>query len=358
MGIKQKLLTVSEREDGGRTAYDRFDYQTAWGISKLLDLHTAGKNYAVGFEFHDDVVSLDDAEDPNKVIFYQVKTKETGSWSFARIANRNSVKGIKQASFAGKMYDNFMRFGASVERLVFVSNQPLPEVIIVHGESSFSSAEKDKLENFVTKLSEEAAGFKDPEHTSLFFFAFSEFNLSGYEDAILGRIASFLANEIGPHVPPKPFALMLNDYCRRRSKKLADFSSFEELKASKFVTRAEVMQWLTHVRDQHERRPDWGGVATQLSLDFIAKAKIQREWSNYEVTLRARPNVATLAMSERLRKLIDDAIYGDDAGIADLVAFVDAISLWPKLSYERGRRTPTTILSKRSYSTSSAHDFQ
>ncbi|MER9426032.1 DUF4297 domain-containing protein [Mesorhizobium sp. M0317] len=325
MGVKEKLLTVDEREDGGRTAYERFDYQTAWGISKLLDLHDAGLNYAVGFEFHDDVVSLDDADDPTKVIFYQVKTKQTGNWSFARIANRTTVKGVKQASFAGKMYDNFLRFGAVVERLVFVSNQPLPEVILVHGENGFSLAEKEKLKKFIAKLSEEAGGFKDPEHTSLFFFAFSELNLAGYENAILGRIASFLANGVGSHIPPKPFALMLNDYCRRRSKKLADFSSFDELKASKFVTRAEVTQWLTHICGQHERRPDWGSVSNQLNLPFIEKTKIQREWSAYEVAMRARPNAATVAMNERLRKLIDDTIDGADAGMEDLVAFVDAV---------------------------------
>ena len=325
MGVREKLLTVGEREDGGRTAYDRFDYQTAWGISKLLDLHDAGKNYAIGFEFHDDIVSLDDAEDPTKVIFYQVKTKENGNWSFSLIANRATANGVKQASFAGKMYDNFLRFGAEVERIVFVSNQPLPAISLVHGEIGFSSAEKKKRQKFVTKLSEEAAGFKDPEHTNLFFFAFSELNLTGYEHAILGRIASFLANELGPHIPPKPFALMLNDYCRRRSKKLADFSSFDELKASKFVTRAEVVHWLNHVHNQHERRSDWGNVSIQLNLPFIEKTKIQREWSAYEVAMRARPNAATVAMNERLRKLINDTIDTADAGMKDLVAFVDTL---------------------------------
>lgn len=63
MGVKDTLLAVSQREEGGRTAYDRFDYQTAWGVSKLLELHNAGTNYAVAFEFHDD------ANEPEKAIF-------------------------------------------------------------------------------------------------------------------------------------------------------------------------------------------------------------------------------------------------------------------------------------------------
>ena len=68
LSVKDSLLTVSQREEGGRTAYDRFDYQTAWGLSRLLDLHGTGKNYAVAFEFHDDIVSLDDADAPTRAI--------------------------------------------------------------------------------------------------------------------------------------------------------------------------------------------------------------------------------------------------------------------------------------------------
>ncbi|HWU16493.1 MAG TPA: dsDNA nuclease domain-containing protein [Devosia sp.] len=322
MGVKQTLLAVSQREEGGRTAYDRFDYQTAWGVSKLLDLHDAGKNYAVAFEFHDDIISLDDADAPAKAIFYQVKTKKSGNWSFAQITSRPSNKGGEpKGSFAGKMFDNFIRFGAVVEKLVFVSNQPLPDIIVVHGERDFSAAEKTKLEKFVTSLAAEASGFKDPEHTSLFFFAFSDLNLSNYENAVLGRISDFLEQELGGHIPAKPFALMLNDYCRRRSKALADFSSFEELKASKFVTRGDMSKWLSQIRDQHERRPEWGSIAGDLSLPFAEKTKIERAWREYEVALRARQNAATIAMTERLRTPIDAAIEQVD----DLVALIDAV---------------------------------
>lgn len=327
MGVKDTLLVVSQREEGGRTAYDRFDYQTAWGVSKLLDLHDVGANYAVAFEFHDDIISLDDANEPEKAIFYQVKTKKAGNWSFAQIASRTTKNGVQQASFAGKMYDNFTRFGAVVERLVFVSNQPLPEIIVVHGEKDFAAADKAKLEKFVKSLASEAAGFKDPEHTSLFFFAFSDLNLSNYENAVLGRISDFLEQEVGGHIPPKPFALMLNDYCRRKSKALADFSSFEELKASKFITRGDMSKWLSQIRDQHERRPEWSSVAGDLHMPFAEKTKIERAWRDYEITIRARPNAATIAMTERMSVCINAAIDN----VEDLVALIDAVFAEAKL---------------------------
>lgn len=321
MSVKNSLLTTAQREEGGRTAYDRFDYQTAWGVSKLLDLHESGKNYALAFEFHDDLISLDDADRPAKVIFYQVKTRQTGNWSFKKMTSRTTKNGVKQASYAGKMFDNFVRFGAVVERLVFVSNQPLPEVMVVHGQKNFSSADKLKLEKFVTNLANEVSGFKDPEHTSLFFFAFSDLNLSNYEHAIIGRISEFLEQELGDHIPAKPFALMLNDYCRRRSKAIADCTSFDQLKASKFVTRTDMSKWLTQIRDQHEQRPEWGSVARELNLPFTERTMIERAWKEYEVTIRSRPNAATIAMSQRMQTRIDAAIGSVD----DLVSLIDAV---------------------------------
>ena len=320
--IKDTLLTVPQREEGGRTAYDRFDYQTAWGLSRLLELHEGGQNYAVAFEFHDDVVSLDDADDPNSAIFYQVKTRESGNWSFARITSRASSKAGKKPSFAGKMFDNFVRFGATVEKLAFVSNQPLPDVIAVHGEKQFSGADKAKLEKFVAALAAESPGFKDDEHTSLFFFVFSDLNLTSYEKTIVGRIAEFLDSELGSHIPVRPFALALNDHCRKRSKSLADLSDFEQLKSSKFVTKADMIKWLSQARDQHESRPEWTAIAGDLKIPFPDKVKVERAWREYEILLRSRSNAATIAFTEKVRSIVDPALDAaeDYAGLIDVAS--------------------------------------
>jgi len=305
MSVKDDLLAVPEREHGGQTAYDRFDFQTAWGVSRLIDLHAAGTNYAIAFEFHDDVVMLDDADAPSQAIFYQVKTKSSGNWSFAQITSRKKVKEQLKASYAGKMYDNFVKFGANVEKLAFVSNQPFPEVLVVHGEEKFSKAKQKELKKFISKMSLEIPEFKDPDHTSLFFFVFSELNLTNYDQAILGKIANFLEEEIGDHIPPKPFALTLNEMCRRKSKRLANFKSFEELKGSKFITRAEILKWLTQAKDLHEQRPEWSSVASDVSGSLLEKTMLERGWRAYEIELRSRPNSAALAITERIAIIVD-----------------------------------------------------
>lgn len=322
MSIKNALLTIPQREEGGRTAYDRFDYQTAWGLSHLLDLHQAGKNYAVAFEFHEDIVSLDGAEEPSSATFYQVKTKETGNWSFAKITTRFSSKTGKTPSFAGRLFDNVIRFGATVEKLAFVSNQPLPDVIAVHGEKGFSVSEATKLKRFVAALTAESPEFNDDEHTSLFFFVFSHLNLTSYENTVVGQITEFLDSELGSHIPTKPFALALNDHCRKRSKKLADLSDFEQLRSSKFVTRADMVKWLSQAQDQHDSRPEWASIAAELEGPFADKVKIERAWREYEMLLRSRANAATIAFTEKLRSVIDAAV--EDA--ADYASLIEAVA--------------------------------
>jgi len=328
VGVKEFLTHVPEREKGGQTALDRFDYQTAWGVSRLLDLHEKGANYAVAFEFHDDIVALDDADEPSSAIFYQVKTRETGNWSFARITQRPSSNGIKKSSFAGKMFDNCVRFGATVERLVFVSNQPLPEVIVVHGEEKFSSAEKAKLEKFVKTISEEVDGYDDNVHTALFFFVFSDLNLTNYQNTVIGRITEFLESELGTDIPPKTFALTLNDFCRKRSKALADLENFEALKASKFVTRANMMKWLTQARDHHSHRPDWKTASDDLTVSFKDKVGIHGAWREYETLVRSRTNAATVAFVQELHDVVHVGVdqADDKMHLLDIV-FIRAKSL-------------------------------
>lgn len=322
MRIKDTLLTIPQREEGGRTAYDRFDYQTAWGLSRLLELHNGGHNYAVAFEFHDDVVSLDDADNPSRATFYQVKTRESGNWSFTKITSRTSSKAGKKPSFAGKMFDNFVRFGANVEKLAFVSNQPLPDVIAVHGEKQFSASDKAKLQKFVSALAAESPEFKDSEHTSLFFFVFSDLNLTSYESTVIGRIAEFLDSELGSHIPPRPFALALNDHCRKRSKSLAKLSNFEQLKSSKFITKADMLKWLSQARNQHESQPEWASIAGDLKVPFSDKVKIERAWREYQILLRSRSNAATIAFTKNVRSIIDPALED----VADYAGLINAVS--------------------------------
>ncbi len=256
MKLIDEMLTVPERETSGTTALDRFDYQTAWGLAKVMKLHRGDTEYAVAFEFHDDIVELDDADDPALATFYQLKTLKSGAWTLKKIVYRESSGGGKsrKPSFAGKMFDNVKRFGSSVDRLVFVSNQACSELGDDYKDFPFISAPKEKLAEFTIAMKAEDAGFQDA-HVPLFYFSYSDLSLGSYGRTLMADVAEFVRDELGlEDVNSRTFGLMLVDECRKRSKRLADLADFTALKGAKLITRNDMNGWLAVLKGRHTQR--------------------------------------------------------------------------------------------------------
>ncbi|MGR9449141.1 dsDNA nuclease domain-containing protein [Rhizobium leguminosarum] len=306
------LLNVAERENGGRTAYDRFDFQTAWGISKVIGLHQAGTNYAVGFEFHDDLVELDDADAPTTAVFYQMKSLDSGHWTLSRILDRPVAGKTKQtlkSSIAGKMFDNIKRFGAVVGKLVMVSNQPLSEVGARYEEVPLATLEQADVAKFVTAMKLECRGFKELDHLGYFHYEQCRLGLGSYEDAVFGQVGMLL-HERNIDARPIPFTLHLVNEGRRRSKKLAQIKNFEELKRSKFMTRQQVDGWLTQLDNETSYRPSWESASRHLHLDHSREAALSREWHSYMAEKKRRWSAATLEMASEVKTKVAPIVDG------------------------------------------------
>ncbi|AUW43864.1 hypothetical protein CUJ84_Chr003528 [Rhizobium leguminosarum] len=302
--IIEDLLTVPERENGGRTAYDRFDFQTAWGLMKVISLHSSGAEYAVAFEFHDDIAELDSLSAPTRLSFYQVKTTKSPSWSLAKISQRTKSGETRKPSYAGKMFDNVERFGSTVDKVVFVSNRPLSEMSSELTEAPFSAAEKAKLDKFITALGIECSGFKSTDHLPLFHFSDCGLHLDTYDQTLLGIVTKFLDDAIGSGIDSRAFNFILVDECRQRSKKLADLTGIDELRKSKFLTRADITGKLESFQKRRQHRPDWNSVASYLNLPFAQAARIEREWRNYEMSRFERPYASGLEFADAVKNIV------------------------------------------------------
>lgn len=304
MKLIEEMLTIPEREIGGTTALDRFDYQTAWGLAKVMALHSRNANYAVAFEFHDDIVELDNFDDPKKAVFYQVKTRKSGNWTFKRILDRETSKDkkSKKPSFAGKMFDNAKRFGDAADKLVFVSNQACSELGDDYKDFAFVSAAKEKVEEFKAAMKEEDSSFHDG-YVRLFYFSYSDLNLGSYHRALMQDVSDFVQEQLGiEEANTKAFGYMLVEECRKRSKKLADLTDFEALKRSKFVTRSDMNSWLAILRDKYARRADWASVAPYIS-DHITARDLRSDWDKYDVERRRRFGASALKFQSQVRRI-------------------------------------------------------
>ena len=285
-----------------------------------MKLHAGTSNYAVAFEFHDDVVSLDNADSPAAATFYQLKTKKTGNWTLKQIAYRKSgAKGSKEPSFAGKMFENVKRFESAVGALFFVSNQACSDLGDNHGDYSFSCAKAEKLKEFTDLLSAEDVRFK-PDEVGMFNFSYSDLQLGSYDRTILADIAEFVTDQTGiSEANFRSFGLMLNDECRKRSKKLSDVGDFSSLLSSKFITRANMTHWLTVFKDQYTRRVEWSDVAPYIP-DHVRARSIHAQLEKYETVRRQRIGVAALKFQNKVREIALSKVKSSGA----LLEIIDA----------------------------------
>lgn len=335
MGVIGDLLAVKEAEHGGETAFDRLDFQTSWGIARLIELHSepGRRPYAIAFEFHDDIAEVDDPASPSFLRLYQLKTKKSGNWTLAAIARpERNPKGAPKPSFAGRMHANLGKFGRLAEKAVFVSNRPLSEAKGAAGEFALTGAELKQLTSFLTALKAEIATFSEADDLPRLRFLDCGLHLDTYDRTVIGQIALFLANEIGGDVDAKRFYLTLGFECRARSKRLADLSSIEDLVASKFVTRDDVEADLERIRVARLRRPVWEDVGRQLSQSHAVERELRDAWREYELIRIARATPATRklidGMRDRINPIIDPAaslMEGAVAAAAVIRADLEAI---------------------------------
>lgn len=300
-----RLLEVEDEEHGGETAFERLDFQTCWGIARVIELHAAPGRppYAVAFEFHEDIAEVDSVASPSFLRLYQLKTKKRGGWTLASISRPGKEGGKASPSHVGRMHANLRKFDGLAEKTVFVSNQPLSEAKGARGEFSLNTADAKALKKFLDAVVLERPDFSEADDLPRLRYLDSGLHIETYRKTVIGQIALFLATEIGGDVDAKQFFLTLGFECLERSKHFADLNSITDLVASKFVTREDIAADLERIRVGRIRRPRWDDVAPRLGLHHAEERSLREAWLEYELIKIARPSSAmrNLVTSVRLQ---------------------------------------------------------
>lgn len=123
-------------EAGGEHNNEGVDFSRYWAMSRLLEMEEAGaSDYAIIFEFLQDVLILNSPSTPSQATLYQIKKKEKGSWSRSELCSQKShgiratdkqskskrSKALKAQSALGKLYLATERVPTNVTG-VFLSN--------------------------------------------------------------------------------------------------------------------------------------------------------------------------------------------------------------------------------------------
>lgn len=249
MDLKTEIVRKKPREKAGAHTGSMYTFQKHWGMCKLLELHRIGKDYAVVFEYHDDILVFDSSTKPKYVSFFQVKGKTTnGNWTLGKLLER---KPPTANSILGKMYINRVNFSDSVESINFVSNAPYSFHLVSEGKAtSCPSTGCSKLHSSVIKkifetLKEEHGIDSDDGFVNQTFFLSADIDIRNQEDSPKARLIEAL-EEGFPGIPYNipPIYRMVLDEIKRRSDNTEDFTDFDSLLKKKAITKIEFNEML------------------------------------------------------------------------------------------------------------------
>jgi hypothetical protein len=252
VSFAERLILEPQREKSGETGYERYDYQALWGLALIFEHHGSHDDYAIAFEFHDDVVLFDSASSPMRARFYQVKTKGKGHWTLSDLYRRNTRKGDpsggKLPSHIGKLLSNYVIFPDETEELNFVSNVPCKFLDASLSACHFTTCDAGTVAQFISKLKQEHSA-ATPTNASLIRYVRADLSLHDSSAHIKGKLANFVVEQIGSvEYNPDTLYKTIVEECRTRSKYTGGVSNFTDLIKFKSITRSQVEGWLDQVR--------------------------------------------------------------------------------------------------------------
>ncbi len=289
MGVVKKLKESPKREAGGAILNERLDYQYAWGIQRILALHAQDKSYAFLFESHEDILELDHESTPSRVVFYQVKTRKRGNWTVSRFTEREKSKGkgAVRGSIAGKMFDNIKRFSTCMERVVMVTNMPMPKLSSDVGEYCLTGLDEDSLKELRAAMSAEDAAFVMATHLPYYHLNYSPLHFDNAHHTVVGQVAEVLFKRTGSEHGAKTFFDALSGECRRKAKPQPAVRSLLEFEAAHILKRSDVEYFLEVHGEQTV--PNWTDVAPFLvPLGFAKVTSVMKAWNRYAIERRSR----------------------------------------------------------------------
>jgi hypothetical protein len=302
MSFADKLVQTPRREKSGETGYERFDYQASWGLALIFESHNELEDYAIAFEFHDDIVRLNSSATPTEARFYQVKTKAKGHWTLTDLTARKKAKNKISLlpSYIGKMFDNHLLFPDEAERLSFVSNVPCEFMDAAATVCCFADCSPDTFAKFLEKLKKECPSATEST-AKLMHFVRTDLSLHDASAHLKGMMQNFVTSQLGTVMySPDTLYKTIIEECRTKSKYTGSIQSFDDLIKHKAITKSQVNVWLSQITVSHAV-PTWPQISNDLTYGAMEKASIAKEWQLYRPLALGAGNEAINRVRRRIR---------------------------------------------------------
>lgn len=324
LSLADKLEKTPQREVAGSDAYAAFEFQLMFGVELLFAQFDKLNDFAVLFEFHDDIVLLTGADSPSEIEFFQLKHSTKGNWTLAKLTN-NSKKlksGDRAQSILQKLYGNFSNFSDYSKNAQVVSNAYCTEF----GQAEYSQFNTIPDEEKAKLLEHVQAVYPDATSNCLDVMGFrrTELDKTACHELVKGRVHSFLQSKIGGDAfQLEACTNAIITQCRLKNKKLATDvpGVVSEIVKQKGISKADVELWLTDIAS-NKNAPEWSFVQTHLGghWGFLEANSVRLAYENYKVEALDSGNDAQNALIADIRRALEENTVTEPIG-----AFVDSL---------------------------------
>lgn len=258
MGLAEALVGIPQSERGGEIAQRGFDYQTCWALSQMLEYELDEKKYVFVFEYHDDILILDDAYSPTALTFAQVKTREK-HWTASLLCSSTKKKPV---SIIGKLFIHHKSFHEYSPKLLFVSNASFNLCEENGGKSTFGANEiKDEYKSLFKQAIKCQVKLDESNiDLSVMRFVQSSLSLEDHITHLKGKLYDFLSKRFGDNVNLSINALasLLEEECRSKSKvKSANIIDFSDLISRKGFSSDSLNSVIDCLNISKSLKPNW-----------------------------------------------------------------------------------------------------
>lgn len=322
MSLTDKLEKTPQREVAGSDAYAAFEFQLMFGVELLFEQFDKLNDFAVLFEFHDDIVLLTGTESPSEIEFFQLKHSTKGNWTLAKLTNTSKKlkSGQKAKSILQKLYGNVREFTGYSKNGQVVSNAYCTEFGQAEN-AQFNAMHDDEKAKLIEHIQ---AIYPDATSKCLDFMGFrrTELDKTACHELVKGRVHSFLQSKIGGDAfQLEACTNAIVGQCRLKNKKLATDvpGVVSEIVKQKGISKADVELWLTDIA-ANKNAPDWSFIQAYLGghWGFLEANNVRLAYENYKVEALDSGNDAQNAQVAKIRQALEQNTVIEPIG-----AFVD-----------------------------------
>lgn len=325
MSLTEKFKKVKPRENAGSMASNRFDFQKNWAICKLIELTNSNIDFLLAFEYHEDIIVLDSGNNPTQIDFYQIKTKDKGSYSLKNILTKKKLKNGDGGSILGKLYLNKINFDVETKSLNIVSNTKFNLKSLQENQTFICCSElhEDEKKEIENSLKSELSIEWLEEFLNIIFFHTSELTVEHHNEITkdkLNRLIEKLYNTGVKYNPSLAYRTIFDEVNRRNNLE-REIHTYEELVNYKSISKADFETMLKIVVSEPDKldllKNKLFNLLDAEKISLLLRKKYSEAWKDVQIQYLSLSNDFFNQCVEVVKKVIDDNIEKLDGSLLE-----------------------------------------